>query len=152
MAGGIFNLASNGFKYYNPLPGFKPSGVWGGRANINIGGMHNALDFAAPKGTAVHSPLSGQIIFAGWDPNGAKTNGGFGLHLRIRLDDGNYVILGHLSSIVAGLKVGSRIRADQVLGGVGSTGNSTGNHLHMEFRHAAWDPDSAFNFTSLFKW
>lgn len=148
-ATGIFNLAGNGFKYYNPVPGFKPSGTWGTYPTSH--GKHLALDFAVPQGTQVRSPLSGQVIFAGWDPNAAKTNGGFGLSLRIKLDDGNYVILGHLSSI-GSMKVGTRVGANQVVGLSGSTGHSSGPHLHMEFRHAAWDPDSAFNFTNLFKW
>lgn len=141
--------AVNGVKYYNPLPGYKPSGSWG--AYPSSGGKHLALDFAVKTGTAVHAPLSGTVEFAGWDPNGAKTNGGFGLHLRIRNDDGSYVILGHLSSI-GNLKAGARVTGNQVIARSGSTGNSTGPHLHMEFRHSAWDPSTAFNFTSLFRW
>jgi murein DD-endopeptidase MepM/ murein hydrolase activator NlpD len=138
-----------GIKYYNPLPGFKPSGTWG--SYPGSGGRHLALDFAVPQGTAVHAPLSGTVVYAGWDPNGKGHNGGFGLHLRIRNDDGSYVILGHLSSI-GNLKVGTRVNGNQVIARSGSTGNSTGPHLHMEFRHAEWDPSSAFNFTSLFRW
>lgn len=144
--------ASHGkYTYFNPVPGYRPSGTWNGRANINIGGRHKALDFSAPTGTSVHAPMDGTVVFAGWDPNGSKTNGGFGLSVRIRNADGSYVILGHLSSIGT-LKVGQQVRGNQSIAKVGSTGNSTGSHLHMEFRHSAWDPNSAFDFTSLFKW
>lgn len=147
--GGAAEVGKNGFHYFNPLPGYKPSGTWGSYPSSH--GKHLALDFAVPRNTAVRAPIDGKVIFAGWDPNGAKHNGGFGLHLRIQNADGSYVILGHLSSI-AGLKVGSVVKGGQVIARSGSTGNSSGPHLHMEFRHAAWDPDSAFNFTSLFKW
>jgi murein DD-endopeptidase MepM/ murein hydrolase activator NlpD len=149
-AGGAGNPSGH-YTYYNPVPGFKPSGTWNGRANIGIAGRHRALDFAAPYGTAVHAPLGGTVVLAGWDPNGASTNGGFGLSLRIHNDDGSYVILGHLSSI-GNIKVGQRVEGNQVVGKVGNTGNSYGSHLHLEFRHAAFDPNSAFDFTSLFKW
>jgi murein DD-endopeptidase MepM/ murein hydrolase activator NlpD len=148
-AGAVANLGQNGFHYFNPVPGFKPSGTWG--SYPGSGKQHMALDFAVPLNTAVRAPIDGRVIFAGWDPNAAKTNGGFGLSLRIQNADGSYVILGHLSSI-AGLKVGSTIKGGQVIARSGDTGNSTGPHLHMEFRHAAWDPSSAFNYTSLFKW
>lgn len=139
----------SGMKYYNPVPGFRPSGQWG--VYPTSGGKHLALDFAVPIGTQVRAPESGTIEFAGWDPNGADNNGGFGLHLRIHNDDGSYVILGHLSSI-AGMRAGMRVDGNQVIARSGSTGNSTGPHLHMEFRHSAWDPNSAFNFTSFFRW
>lgn len=146
---GASQVGKNGFHYFNPLPGYKPSGHWG--AYPSSGREHLALDFAVPTNTKVRAPIDGKVIFAGWDPNGSKRNGGFGLHLRIQNADGSYVILGHLSSI-AGLKVGSTVKGGQVIARSGNTGNSTGPHLHMEFRHAAWDPDSAFNYTSLFKW
>lgn len=145
----VAHVGQNGYHYFNPLPGYKPSGTWG--AYPGSGRQHLALDFAVPRNTAVRAPVDGKVIFAGWDPNGAKTNGGFGLHLRIQNADGSYVILGHLSSI-GNLKVGSVVKGGSVIARSGSTGNSTGPHLHMEFRHAAWDPDSAFNFTSMFKW
>ena len=148
VGGAVSQVGKNGMTYFNPVPGYKPSGTWGAYPS---GGKHLALDFAAPIGTGVRAPLDGKVIFAGWDPNGAKTNGGFGLHVRIQNADGSYVILGHLSSL-AGIGVGSTVKGGQVIGKSGSTGNSTGPHLHMEFRHSAWDPNSAFNYSSLFKW
>lgn len=146
---GAAQVGHNGFHYFNPLPGYKPSGEWGHYPGSHK--EHLALDFAVPRNTGVRAPIDGQVIFAGWDPNGAKHHGGFGLHLRIKNADGSYVILGHLSSI-GNLRVGSRVKGGQVIARSGSTGNSTGPHLHMEFRHAAWDPSSAFNYTSMFKW
>lgn len=149
IGGALAQVGKNGFHYFNPLPGYKPSGTWGSYPSSH--GKHLALDFAVPRNTAVRAPIDGKVIFAGWDPNGSGHNGGFGLHLRIQNSDGSYVILGHLSS-VAGLKVGSVVKGGQVIARSGSTGNSTGPHLHMEFRHSAWDPSSAFDFSNLFKW
>lgn len=149
IGGALAQVGQNGYHYFNPLPGYKPSGTWG--AYPGSGKQHLALDFAVPPGTKVLAPVDGKVIFAGWDPNAAKTNGGFGLSLRIQNSDGSYVILGHLSSI-GSLKVGSTVKGGQEVARSGSTGNSTGPHLHMEFRHAAWDPSSAFDFSNLFKW
>jgi murein DD-endopeptidase MepM/ murein hydrolase activator NlpD len=66
--------------------------------------------------------------------------------VRLLLDDGNTVIYGHLSRIVA--RVGQRIARGQILGYSGNTGNSTGPHLHMEVRRSSWDPATSWNFVS----
>jgi murein DD-endopeptidase MepM/ murein hydrolase activator NlpD len=110
---------------------------WGHYPN---GGVHRAIDFEAPFGTPVRAPMSGQVVRAGWDP------GGFGLHIRTHDSDGNYTILGHLSREM--VNIGQRIGRGQLLAYSGSTGNSSGPHLHMERRHSLNDPSSSFNFTS----
>lgn len=132
----------NAGAYVDPVSGYGPSGHWG---NYPVSGRpHNALDFAVPIGTKVGAPISGRVVVAGWD------NGGFGNSIRIQGNDGNYWILGHLSQL--GVKVGQQVSAGQILGLSGSSGNSTGPHLHLEGRHSLWDPSSAFDFSSLFGW
>lgn len=126
----------------SPVPGYKPEGAWGHYAS---GGQHLALDFAVPMGTTVRAPMSGTIVSAGWE------SGGFGLAVRIKNSDGTYTILGHLSRLT-GIKPGMTIKAGQALALSGSTGRSTGPHLHMEMRRSLYDPRSAFNFSGMFKW
>lgn len=128
--------------YVNPVSGYRPSGHWG---SYPVSGRpHNALDFAVPLNTRVGAPVSGRVVVAGWD------SGGFGNSLRIDQGNGNYWILGHLNSL--GVKVGQQVHAGDFVGYSGSTGRSTGPHLHVEARHDLWNPSSAFNFSSLFGW
>ena len=86
---------------------------------------HGGLDIGAAAGTPVKSPAPGTVIVA-------SAGGGFGKH--VKLDHGNGVrsLYGHLSKI--DVKAGQRVEKDQVLGLVGSTGRSTGPHLHYELR------------------
>lgn len=128
--------------YVNPVPGYSPSGRWG-KYPVS-GGKHNALDFAVPSGTRVGSPVTGKVVVAGWD------SGGFGNSVRIQADNGAFWILGHLSGL--NVKQGQRVSAGQLIGKSGSTGRSTGPHLHLEARHSLYSPSSAFNFSSLFGW
>ncbi len=86
--------------------------------------MHNGVDIAAPWGTPVRAAAPGTVLFAGWF-------GGYGK--LVVLDHGGVTTLyGHLSSIE--VAAGQKVRAGQVIGRVGSTGYSTGPHLHFEIR------------------
>jgi hypothetical protein len=93
---------------------------WDGRPE-----QHGGLDIGAPLGTPVKSPAAGTVIVA-------SSGGGFGKH--VKLDHGNGVrsLYGHLSKL--DVKAGERVEKDQVIGLVGSTGRSTGPHLHYEVR------------------
>jgi murein DD-endopeptidase MepM/ murein hydrolase activator NlpD len=84
---------------------------------------HLGVDFAAPRGTPVHAVADGTVIDAGWE-------GGFGRTVRIEHADGYRTTYGHLSRIGSNLRDGRTVRRGQVIGYVGSTGLSTGNHLH----------------------
>jgi murein DD-endopeptidase MepM/ murein hydrolase activator NlpD len=88
------------------------------------GKMHPAQDLACPVGTPVHALSSGKVIFAGW------SNEGYGYKVEIRYWDGTVSWYGHMSLI--SVRVGDDVRPGDKLGAVGSTGHSTGPHLHLE--------------------
>ena len=117
----------------------QPRFPWG---HYPSGKVHRALDLAAPAGTPIVSPFSGTVIRDGWDSTG------FGNHVRLAADNGSYWILGHMLREI--VSVGQRLLGGQLMGYVGSTGHSTGNHLHLEGRTSPYDPATAFNFTSAF--
>ncbi len=87
--------------------------------------FHNGLDLAAPTGTPVIAAGDGVIEFAGW-------NEGYGNLIRMNHGGGLSTRYGHLSKIL--VKKGEQVRAGQRIGLVGSTGMSTGPHLHFEVR------------------
>jgi murein DD-endopeptidase MepM/ murein hydrolase activator NlpD len=93
-----------------------------GEAGYWSAGYHTGLDFAAPYGTPVVAAAAGEVIAAAWD-------GAYGNKVEIRHDDGTVTWYAHLATIAV---TGGRVGAGEPIGSVGSTGNSTGNHLHFE--------------------
>ncbi len=91
-------------------------------------GSHSGVDFHASSGTSVVAVGSGTVVEAGW-------GGAYGNNIVIKMNDGSYTQYGHLSSI--GVSVGQRVMPGQQIGLAGSTGNSTGAHLHFEARTSA---------------
>jgi murein DD-endopeptidase MepM/ murein hydrolase activator NlpD len=87
--------------------------------------MHTGLDFRASMGDPVRATASGKVESAGW-------SGGYGRMIEIDHGNGLSTRYGHLSEI--GVKVGDTIKIGQIIGAVGSTGRSTGPHLHYETR------------------
>ena len=87
--------------------------------------MHTGLDFRAAMGDPVRATANGKVASAGWA-------GGYGRMVEIDHGNGLSTRYGHLSEI--GVKVGDPIKIGQVIGAVGSTGRSTGPHLHYETR------------------
>ena len=87
---------------------------------------HKGLDIACSEGTNIKAVAKGTVTFSGYDQNG--------LGYAIRIDHGNGVetVYGHCSKLYA--KVGQKVSAGDVIAAVGSTGNSTGPHLHIEIR------------------
>ncbi len=85
---------------------------------------HAGIDLAAPTGTPVYAALSGTVTFSGWNPFG------FGQLVKIRGIDGREYYYGHNSRRL--VRVGQRVRQGQMISRVGSTGNSSGPHLHFE--------------------
>ncbi|GAA3480478.1 M23 family metallopeptidase [Streptomyces yanii] len=99
--------------------GYKSSGaLWSS-------GRHSGIDFHAASGSSVVAVGAGTVVEAGW-------GGAYGNNIVLRMTDGTYTQYGHLSSI--GVSVGQSVGAGQQIGLSGSTGNSTGPHLHFEAR------------------
>jgi murein DD-endopeptidase MepM/ murein hydrolase activator NlpD len=96
---------------------------------------HLGIDYAAPYGTPVWAVADGAVIFRG-------VSGGLGRLVKVRHANGYVSYYGHLSRFPAGLKVGQRVQQKEVIGYVGSTGLSTGPHLHFQLmKHGRWvDP------------
>ncbi len=86
---------------------------------------HTGVDYAAPTGTAVRTVGDGVVSFAG-------TQGGYGNVVEVKHQGGKSTLFAHLSRI--GVKVGQKVEQGEVVGAVGTTGYSTGPHLHFEFR------------------
>lgn len=91
-------------------------------------GSHSGVDFRAPMGSSVVAVGSGTVVEAGW-------GGAYGNNVVLRMNDGTYTQYGHLSSV--SVSVGQQVVPGQQLGLSGSTGNSTGPHLHFEARTTA---------------
>lgn len=87
--------------------------------------MHNGVDFAGPSGTAILSTADGTVVHAGW-------SSGYGNTVRIRHEFGIETLYAHLSRI--DVKKGQRVSRGDQIGGMGTTGRSTGVHLHYEVR------------------
>ncbi|MCX8122733.1 MAG: M23 family metallopeptidase [Spirochaetes bacterium] len=109
--------------FRSPLGG-RLTSFFGGRVHpiFRQWGFHNGLDIAAPYGTPVGAARAGVVIGAGW-------MGGYGKAVIIQHDEGFKTLYGHLSSIH--VRLGQHVKAGQFLGRVGSTGWSTGPHLHF---------------------
>lgn len=112
-----------------PLDAARISSGFGMRRHPILGysRMHQGVDFAAPAGTPVYAAGEGRIAFA-------ATRGDYGTTVVINHTGGISTLYAHLSAIQRGLRPGSLVRQGQVIGRVGSTGMSTGPHLHFEVR------------------
>jgi murein DD-endopeptidase MepM/ murein hydrolase activator NlpD len=87
--------------------------------------MHTGVDWAAPYGTPIFSSGNGTVEKVGWE-------GGYGKYVRIKHNNGYETAYGHMSAFAKGIEPGKRVRQGQVIGFVGSTGLSTGAHVHYE--------------------
>lgn len=116
-------------EWFLPLRNFRLTAGYGDAGTL-WASDHTGQDFAAPYGTPVRAVGSGEIIFAGWD-------GSYGYKIVLRHDDGTETWYCHLSEFEY---TSGYVRAGTVIGYVGSTGNSTGPHLHLEVRPGGGDP------------
>ena len=98
---------------------------WRTHPLLHIKEFHSGVDWAAPVGTPIFAAGNGTIEEIG-------PKGGYGKYVRIRHADGYETAYGHMTAFARGLDVGSRVRQGQVIGFVGSTGLSTGSHVHFE--------------------
>lgn len=90
--------------------------------------FHSGVDYAAPYGTLIYAAGDGVVQMA-------KYNGGYGNFVKIRHNSEYSTGYGHMKSFAKGIRPGVRVRQGQVIGYVGSTGRSTGPHLHFEVIH-----------------
>ena len=110
-----------------PINGARLSSSYGMRKHPILGynKMHQGTDFAAPMGTPIMASGSGKILKAGWC-------GGGGNCVKIRHNSTYSTVYAHMSKFARGIKKGVRVSQGQIIGYVGSTGMSTGPHLHYE--------------------
>ncbi len=87
--------------------------------------LHTGVDLAAKSGTPIYAAGDGVVELAGWQS-------GYGRKVELKHVNGYETAYGHMSRIADGIKPGVRVRQGQLIGYVGSTGNSTGPHLHFE--------------------
>lgn len=113
-----------------PVNGARLSSSYGRRKHPILGyrKMHSGVDFAAPRGTPILAAGSGTV-------ERANRYGGYGNYIRIRHTDGYKTAYAHLSKFARGVRKGKYVKQDQVIGYVGTTGRSTGPHLHYEVHH-----------------
>ncbi len=131
-AAGAVYLDSNGKGARKPLmltpiDGARLSSSYGSRRHPILGytHMHRGVDFAAPAGTPIYAAGDGRIVAIG-------RNGAYGKYIRIRHNARYQTAYAHMRAFRRGLRKGSRVEQGQVIGYVGSTGRSTGPHLHYE--------------------
>ena len=100
---------------------------FGGRRHPILGyvKMHTGVDWAKPYGTPIFASGNGVVEKAGWE-------GGYGKYVRLKHNNGYETAYGHMSAYAKGMEPGKRVRQGQVIGFVGSTGMSTGAHVHYE--------------------
>jgi murein DD-endopeptidase MepM/ murein hydrolase activator NlpD len=139
LSAGQFLMIPGGYKAYvprvvyvysGPLPSTAARGTgsfgWptSGRITQGFKSYHHAIDIGTPLGTPVVAADSGYVITAGW------STAGYGFMILINHGNGYVTRYAHLSAMIAG--VGDSVKKGQLIGRVGSTGNSTGPHLHFE--------------------
>jgi murein DD-endopeptidase MepM/ murein hydrolase activator NlpD len=100
---------------------------FGGRRHPILGytKMHTGVDWATPYGTPIFASGNGVVEKVGWE-------GGYGKYVRLKHNNGYETAYGHMSAFAKGMEPGKRVRQGQVIGFVGSTGMSTGAHVHYE--------------------
>lgn len=128
--------------YHDPIPSTKTgetsigfawpaAGTLTSRFGRRWGRMHKGIDIAGPVGTPINAAADGVAIAAGWN------SGGYGNLVEIRHSDGTTTRYGHNSRLL--VAVGQIVRQGQQIAEMGSTGHSTGSHLHFEIRPSGGD-------------
>ena len=110
-----------------PIDGARISSGYGRRKHPILGytKMHRGVDFSAPRGTPIYAAGRGVVEFAG-------RNGSYGKYIRIRHNGAYKTAYAHMKGLARGIRKGRRVKQGQVIGYVGTTGRSTGPHLHYE--------------------
>ena len=114
-------LLTGSGEYGWPVDGGWISDHFGGERN------HKGLDIAAPGGTDIYAAAEGEVVSAGWN------TGGYGYFVQLGHTDEYQTVYGHMSQVL--VTEGQYVSRGQLIGKVGTTGDSTGNHCHFEVRH-----------------
>jgi murein DD-endopeptidase MepM/ murein hydrolase activator NlpD len=117
-----------------PLESYRISATFGASSYL-WSSVHTGLDMSAPSGTPIRAIANGVITETGYD-------GSYGNKTVLTLEDGTELWFCHQTTI--DVSVGETVRGGEVIGTVGSTGNSTGPHLHLEVRPGGGDPVDPF--------
>ena len=113
--------------------GYYSRPIGGGVRSQGIHG-YNGVDLAAPRGTPILASAGGEVIIA----KGSGWNGGYGSYIVVQHSNGSQTLYAHASSVA--VSAGENVTQGQVIGYVGSTGKSTGSHLHFEIRNGIRNP------------
>ena len=116
--------------YQPPVVGFRLTGRFGASSSL-WSSTHTGLDFAAPDGTEIRAVAAGEVVSVGYD-------GAYGNKTVLQLADGTVLWYAHQSGTT--VSVGQQVAPGELIGYVGSTGNVTGSHLHLEVRPGDGDP------------
>ncbi len=110
-----------------PIDGARLSSGFGRRRHPILGytKLHRGVDFAAPRGTPIYAAGNGVVVRSG-------RNGAYGKYVRIRHNSRYSTAYAHMRAIDRGARRGKRVKQGQIIGTVGTTGRSTGPHLHYE--------------------
>jgi len=110
-----------------PINGARLSSGFGRRRHPILGytKVHRGLDFAAPRGTPIYAAGNGTVVYR-------ARNGAYGNYIRIRHNSQYSTAYGHMSRFSRKIRRGRRVKQGQIIGYVGTTGRSTGPHLHYE--------------------
>ncbi len=103
----------------------------GGRISQRAWACHHAIDIAAPLGTAIYAAAAGEVVKAGY-----TEYPGYGRMIVVRHEDGYQTLYGHLSTSY--VHVGEHVARGELIARMGSTGRSTGSHLHFEIAQDSW--------------
>ena len=123
----IWPVSSSGYQYVTSYFGWRTL-----RGSPNF---HRGIDMSAAGGTPIYAADAGTVVFAGWD------SGGLGYCVKINHGNGITSVYGHSRAIASGIYVGKEVYQGQTIAYVGSTGNSTGNHLHFAL---CWSSSGTF--------
>jgi len=146
-------------KLIYPVASPSISGEYGGGQYGDASARHTGMDFGGSTGEDIYASADGEVIFAGPDeensaksypicPGGTSTCGPYGLMIRIRHENGMSTLYAHLSE--SNVEVGDQVKQGDVIAQMGSTGNSSGPHLHFELRKnttCTWDGNNLGNCT-----
>lgn len=127
LEGICFEEIDTGVRMQIPLDDYTVSSEFGYRIGPITGeaGIHTGLDLAADYGTEIKAAADGKVVDASWDNS-------YGNYIKIQHDNNTVSIYAHCSSLCA--EEGEKVESGDVIARVGSTGDSTGNHLHFEIR------------------